>query len=93
MRTPERRGPNGNTVPIQIAADGTAAILIVAAGNPRPEPSQFAFGPLAGSRSASTRIRLAKTQDVIAIAKMEDRTFLRVSRAVKVTIGGYPGQS
>jgi sulfur-oxidizing protein SoxY len=36
----------------------------------------FNFGPLAGSHMASTRIRLAGTQDVIAIAKMADGSFV-----------------
>ena len=51
----------------------------------------FKFGPLAGAREASTRIRLAQTQDVIAIAKLEDGTFHRASQEVKVTIGGCGG--
>ena len=38
-----------------------------------------------------TRIRLAGTQDVIAIAKMEDGSFARASKTVKVTIGGCGG--
>jgi sulfur-oxidizing protein SoxY len=46
---------------------------------------------LAGARRGSTRIRLSKTQDVVAIAKMEDGTFYRASATVKVTIGGCGG--
>lgn len=82
---------NGNTVPVGVSADGAAAILVLAAGNPNPGVATFRFGKLAASSEASTRIRLAETQDVIAIAKMQDGTFARASRNVKVTIGGCGG--
>ena len=82
---------NGNTVPIEVSAPGASAILVLAAGNPTPPVAKFAFGPLAGSQTASTRIRLAGTQDVIAIAQLGDGTFARTSAEVKVTIGGCGG--
>jgi sulfur-oxidizing protein SoxY len=82
---------NGNTVPIEVSAPGAEAIMILAAGNPTPAVGTFRFGPLAASQYASTRIRLAGTQDVVAIAKMPDGTFQRVSQEVKVTIGGCGG--
>ncbi len=82
---------NGNTVPIEVDAPGAAEIMVLALGNPTPPVATFKFGPLAASRAASTRIRLAGTQDVIAIAKMEDGTFAQASSTVKVTIGGCGG--
>ncbi|CUH45117.1 MULTISPECIES: thiosulfate oxidation carrier protein SoxY [Ruegeria] len=82
---------NGNTVPIEVSAPGAAAILIVAAGNPEPGVATFNFGPLAAEQAASTRIRLAGTQDVIAVAKMADGSFAKASATVKVTIGGCGG--
>lgn len=82
---------NGNTVPIAVSSPGAVEIALFAAGNPTPAVATFKFGPLAGARSGSTRIRLAKTQDVIAVAKMEDGTFRRTSAIVKVTIGGCGG--
>ncbi|WP_372893306.1 thiosulfate oxidation carrier protein SoxY [Rhodosalinus sp.] len=82
---------NGNTVPISVSAEGAASIMVLAAGNPTPPVATFNFGPLAGSSSASTRIRLAGTQDVIAVAKMADGSFARTSKEVKVTIGGCGG--
>jgi sulfur-oxidizing protein SoxY len=82
---------NGNTVPIEVSAPGAEAILVLAAGNPTPAVGTFRFGPLAASQYASTRIRLAGTQDVVAIAKMPDGSFQRVSQEVKVTIGGCGG--
>ncbi|GAA4218301.1 thiosulfate oxidation carrier protein SoxY [Sagittula sp. NFXS13] len=82
---------NGNTVPISVSAEGASAIMVLASGNPTPPVATFNFGPLAGSHSASTRIRLAGTQDVIAIAKLADGSFARASKTVKVTIGGCGG--
>ncbi|WP_438991452.1 thiosulfate oxidation carrier protein SoxY [Lentibacter sp.] len=82
---------NGNTVPVSVSADGAEAILLLAAGNPTPDVATFKFGELSGTQSASTRIRLAGTQDVVAVAKMADGTFARASSTVKVTIGGCGG--
>lgn len=82
---------NGNTVPISVNAPGAVAIMLLAAGNPEPAVCTFAFGPSAGSQNAATRIRLAKTQDVIALAKMADGSIVQASATVKVTIGGCGG--
>jgi sulfur-oxidizing protein SoxY len=82
---------NGNAVPISISADGAVAIMVFATGNPLPGVAKFSFGPLAASSFGSTRIRLARSQDVIAVASMEDGTFRKTSRSVKVTIGGCGG--
>ncbi|MFP4326727.1 MAG: thiosulfate oxidation carrier protein SoxY [Paracoccaceae bacterium] len=82
---------NGNTVPIGVSAEGATSIMVLAAGNPTPPVATFNFGPLAGASRASTRIRLAGTQDVIAIAKMADGSFARTQKEVKVTIGGCGG--
>ncbi len=82
---------NGNTVPIAVDAPGAAEITLFADGNPVPNVATFKFGPLSASRSASTRIRLAKTQNVVAVAKMEDGSFQMAKANVKVTIGGCGG--
>jgi len=82
---------NGNTVPIEVAAPGATAILVLATGNPVPPVATFNFGPLAATQAAGTRIRLAGTQDVVAVAKLADGTFARTSQTVKVTIGGCGG--
>lgn len=82
---------NGNTVPIAFDAPGAVEVRIFALGNPTPGVGSFRFGPLAGSRAASTRIRLAGTQDVQAIAKMEDGSYVTAMKTVKVTIGGCGG--
>jgi sulfur-oxidizing protein SoxY len=82
---------NGNTVPIEVSAPGATAIMVLASGNPTPGVATFNFGPLAARQAASTRMRLAGTQDVIAIAQLADGSFAKASKAVKVTIGGCGG--
>ena len=82
---------NGKTVPISVESKKATAIKILALGNPGPDVVTFKFGPLSATRSASTRIRLRKTQDVLAIAKLEDGSFIQDIQKVKVTIGGCGG--
>jgi sulfur-oxidizing protein SoxY len=82
---------NGNTVPVEVSAKGAVSIMLLAAGNPTPAVATFKFGPLNPSQSASTRIRLATTQDVVAIAQMADGSFRSAKSTVKVTIGGCGG--
>ena len=82
---------NGNTVPVSVVAPGAVSIVLLATGNPTPAVATFNFGPMAGARSGATRIRLAKTQDVVAVAKMEDGSFRKAGATVKVTIGGCGG--
>ncbi|GAA0297972.1 thiosulfate oxidation carrier protein SoxY [Rhodovulum strictum] len=82
---------NGNTVPVSVEAPGAVAIMLLAAGNPEPAVATFTFGPAAGRQMAATRIRLASTQDVIALAKMADGSIVRAQATVKVTIGGCGG--
>jgi sulfur-oxidizing protein SoxY len=88
---------NGNTVPLSVAVDVPAGdgvhvqeILVVAPENPNARVIRFRFST-ASVPEASTRIRLAGTQDVIAVAKLSDGSFLSASRQIKVTIGGCGG--
>ena len=82
---------NGNTVPISVEAEGAVSVLVLAAGNPTPGVAQFNFGAMSGAQAASTRVRLAGTQDIIAVAKMADGSFAKAQQTVKVTIGGCGG--
>lgn len=82
---------NGNTVPVSVEAPGAVAVMILAAGNPEPAVATATFGPAAGKQMFATRIRLAKTQDVVALAKMADGSIKQASATVKVTIGGCGG--
>ena len=89
LTTPEI-AENGNTVPVEFEAEGATSVVIFASGNPNPGVATFHFGALAPS-AASTRIRLAGTQDLVAIAQMADGSYARATRNVKVTIGGCGG--
>jgi sulfur-oxidizing protein SoxY len=86
---------NGNTVPLSVAVDAPEGvhvqeILVVAPANPNARVIRFRFSP-SSLPEAATRIRLAETQDVIAVAKLDDGTFSTASRQIKVTIGGCGG--
>lgn len=82
---------NGSTVPVQVFAEGASAILLLANRNPNPGVATFHFGKLAAAPTAKTRVRLAETQDVIAVAKLGDGSYGLAARTVKVTIGGCGG--
>jgi sulfur-oxidizing protein SoxY len=89
---------NGNTVPVSVSVDSpmtqddhVSEVLVLASGNPLPGVARFRFSPRSGQASASTRIRLAKTQDVIAIARMSSGAMFMDRKNVKVTIGGCGG--
>jgi sulfur-oxidizing protein SoxY len=89
---------NGNMVPFTIGVDGAMtekehvkAIHVIATGNPQPSVATFRFTPLSGRATVASRMRLARTQDVIGLAEMSDGRFLMTRRPVKVTIGGCGG--
>ncbi|MEM7752117.1 MAG: thiosulfate oxidation carrier protein SoxY [Pseudomonadota bacterium] len=90
LDTPEI-AENGNTVPIEVSAPGAKSITVYADGNPVPNVATFNFGPLNPSQNASTRIRLARTQNVVAVAEMADGSWQMAKAEVKVTIGGCGG--
>jgi len=79
---------NGASVTITVDCPGAAAIRVLAPANPTPTVCTFTFGPLAGSRTVSTRIRLADSQEVIALARMEDGSFVEARTRVSVTLSG-----
>jgi sulfur-oxidizing protein SoxY len=89
---------NGNTVPLSVVVDSPMTadshvtdILVVADGNPRPGVATFHFTPLAGRAEATTRVRLATTQNIIVVAKTSDGKIYSEQKLVKVTIGGCGG--
>ncbi len=79
---------DGHAVPLQVSALGASAIAIFALDNPNQEVVRFRFGPIAANSAAATKIRLANSQDVIAIARLEDGTFRSTVAPVSVTVGG-----
>jgi len=89
---------NGNTVPLSVSVDSpmtadnyVSEVLVVADGNPNPGVATFQFSPLSGKAEASTRMRLATTQNIIAVAKTSKGEFFTNQKLVKVTIGGCGG--
>ncbi|MGF1595108.1 MAG: thiosulfate oxidation carrier protein SoxY [Kiloniellaceae bacterium] len=89
---------NGNTVPITVSVESemtessyVESVVILAEGNPLPAVATFHFTPMSGSASATTRMRLAGTQNVVAVAKMNDGSVFMDKKLVKVTIGGCGG--
>lgn len=89
---------NGNTVPISVSVESemtdasyVAAVMLLADGNPNPAVATFHFTPMSGAAAATTRMRLAKTQNVIAVARMNDGSVYMDKKQVKVTIGGCGG--
>jgi sulfur-oxidizing protein SoxY len=84
---------NGNTVPMTIsvaspmtASDYVKSIHIFNEKNPQPNIGNFYLNPNSGRAQVSTRIRLADTQKVVAIARLSDDTFWQVAVDVVVTL-------
>ena len=86
---------NGYSVPLSFtvespmsADDHVESVMILATDNPNPGVATFHFTPASGVAQASTRMRLARTQDVVAVARTSTGKFYRVASEVKVIIGG-----
>lgn len=84
---------NGNAVSLAVRvdspmtqADHVKAIHVFTEKNPQPNVVAFHLGPRAGRASVATRIRLADTQDVVAICELSDGTFWSDSVSVVVTL-------
>jgi len=84
---------NGNTVPLTVTvdspisgADHITAIHIFNEKNPQPYVAAFHLGPRSGKAVVSTRIRLADSQQVVAIARLSDGSFWSDSADVVVTL-------
>jgi sulfur-oxidizing protein SoxY len=84
---------NGNTVPMTVivtnpmtSADHVKSIHVFNEKNPQPNIGNFYLGPRAGRAQISTRIRLADSQKVVAIARLSDETFWSATVDVVVTL-------
>ncbi len=84
---------NGNTVPLTVIvdspmtkADHVKAIHVVNEKNPQANVISVQLGPRAGKAHVSTRVRLAGTQTLTAIAEMSDGTYWSDSQEVIVTL-------
>ena len=84
---------NGNTVPMTVSVtspmtpeDYVKSIHVFNEKNPQPNIGNFYLGPHAGRAQVSTRVRLADSQKVVAIARLSDDTFWLASVDVVVTL-------
>jgi sulfur-oxidizing protein SoxY len=84
---------NGNTVPMTVSVanpmtsdDYVKSIHVFNEKNPQPNIGNFYLGPRAGRAQISTRIRLADSQKIVAIAQLSDGSFWSVSADVVVTL-------
>jgi sulfur-oxidizing protein SoxY len=86
---------NGDYVPVALGVDSpmtaeshVKAIHLLSTANPRAAVATFRFTLLSGKARVTSRMRLAKTQDVVAVAEMSDGTLLMTRRKVDVKVGG-----
>ncbi len=81
---------NGNSVGMTVSVDAPVgdvrSIDVFAEGNPLPHVLRVRFGPGAGAPRFATRIRLATSQTVIAVAKLTDGSCWRDSVDLLVTL-------
>lgn len=84
---------NGNVVPITVtvdspmtAADHVKSIAVFNEKNPQRDVARFTLGPRAGLASVTTRIRLATSQQLVAIAQMSDGSYWSHTVDVIVTL-------
>jgi len=90
---------NGNTVPLAVSVDSpmteaehVESIHIFNQKNPQPYVAAFHLGARAGKARVSTRIRLADSQRVVAIARLNDGSFWSDSADVIVTLAACTEQ-
>lgn len=86
---------NGNNVPFEMSVESPMTaesyiktIHLLSTANPQPAVAAFHLTPLSGKAIVKGRMRLARTQDVIALAEANDGSFLIATRRIEVTIGG-----
>lgn len=86
---------NGNFVPLTVTvdspmteADYVKTIHILSTSNPVARIASFHLTPANGVAKVQSRIRLAKSQDVLALAHLSNGLVMVGTLMVKVTIGG-----
>jgi sulfur-oxidizing protein SoxY len=84
----------GYSVPLTVSVDSPMTpedyverVHIVVSGNPEPVAATYHLGIRAGKAEMSTRIRLARTQTVLALAEMSDGTVRSAAASIVVTLG------
>lgn len=86
---------NGNFVPLTVSVDSpmteedhVKVIHILSTSNPIARIASFHLSPVNGIAKVQSRIRLAKSQDVMALAQFSNGLMAIGTMTVKVTIGG-----
>jgi sulfur-oxidizing protein SoxY len=89
---------NGNSVPVAVrvespmsAASHVRRIGLVNERNPQPQVAVFHLGPRSGRAAVGTRMRMADSQRVVAVAELSDGSFRRASVEVIVTLAACIG--
>jgi sulfur-oxidizing protein SoxY len=84
---------NGNSVPMTVsvtspmtANDHVKSIYVFNEKNPQPNLGNFHLGPRAGRAQVSTRVRLADSQKITAIARLSDGSLWSTTADVVVTL-------
>jgi sulfur-oxidizing protein SoxY len=84
---------NGNSVPIDVSVDvpqtaqrHVTQLALINEKNPQREIAEFSLSPWSGQAFVSTRIRLATTQKIAAVAKLSDGSYWMGSANVLVTL-------
>ncbi len=84
---------NGNTVPMTVsvdspmtATDHVVALAVFNERNPQREVLKVALGPRAGKAQVATRIRLATSQKLVAVARLSDGSHWQHTVDVIVTL-------
>jgi len=84
---------NGNAVPMTVsvqspmtATDHVRRIAVFNEKNPQADIAVFTLGPRAGRAQVATRIRLATSQRLVAVAETSDGAFWQQSLDVIVTL-------
>lgn len=82
---------NGLAVPITLSVTEPPAnvkrIVLFAPGNPFPLAAEYRFGPRAGKAEIATRVRLARSQSVTAVAEFADGSLWSTAADITVTSG------
>jgi sulfur-oxidizing protein SoxY len=91
---------NGNSVPMKVTvespmteADHVKVIRLISERNPEREMAVFHLGPRAGAAEISSRVRLAGSQTVTAIAEMSDGSQWMDTAHVQVTLSACVDES
>jgi sulfur-oxidizing protein SoxY len=86
---------NGGYVPVALGVESpmtaenyVRAIHMLSPANPRVRVATFTFTPLSGRARVTTVMRLARTQEVVAVAELSDGPLLMSTRSADVKVGG-----